>query len=295
MSEPIPFSPPADASEHAAVTVGITNGDGFAWNDVIDGVVTLHAGAEPATCSVVSVGIVTQDVDGFMSPVSFAGMRDPHSLLLGVPIPTETGEVVGSPVLAEHSIGEVVIARDVSVAPGTTVELAFQLPVPSTIALGDMCFVSARAESAQGVDADRHDALPFVLLPPSAIQALQAGVRAFGDFTSIEVSATPGETAGERRFVLDYVAPTALQDRLDGFRWEVTETADIVSGMAVINPQERSVSDHLRSFVHADRVRIPVTFDRAELVAATKAGTVAASVIERLHELLSPFLNPVTP
>ena len=271
-------------------------GDGFAWNDTIHGVVTLHPRpTESVTYSVVSVAVVTQNRDGFASPTGFAGMRDPLNPLMSMGLPSD-GLLAGAP--PETEWDDVVIARDVVVSPGSSAaEIAFALPVSPRIALGDLCFVAARAAATNGVDNDRHAAAPFVLLPPPAVQAVQNALRGFGDFRAVSVTNAPGESgdASVRHFTLDYRAPEALQSALNGVCFDLSESETHVSGMVVINPQEHSLADHLRAMVHADRVRSPVHFDRAELYAAGTAGLPAASVTARLHELLDPFLHPVAP
>lgn len=280
-------------ADDAGIAVRLTNGEGFAWGDAIEGVVTLVAHAsEIVTFSVVSVSIAEQDTEGFMTPAGFAGTRDPLNPLGAAPFGTEFSAISTPPI--ETTRDETVIARDVTMAPGAPAQdLPFSLPVSSHIRLTALCYVAARAVATDGVDNDRHGAVSFALLPPRPIQSIQSALRTFGDFQSVEVSNSLGED-GKVHFLLDYVAPKDLQDRLDGVKFELTEGEATISGVAEINPQEKTFADHLRSFVHADRIRFPLEFDRVELDSVESARTGSASVKQRLHELLDTFLNPVS-
>ncbi len=287
------------ASDDSAIVVHLSNGSGFTWNETITGVVTVYAHpADTATYSTVTVGIVTQNADGFTAPVGFGGFGGFGGMggalnPLGV-----SGFGAGGGANAylpmEVPWGDIVVVRDFAVPAGSAAqEIPFELSVPRQLLLDDLCFVSAHAVSASGADSDRTAAVPFVLLPPHTIQSVQAALKTFGDFVAVEVTERPGITEGAHEYTLDYRAPETLFDRLDGVRFELAETGDTLSGTVVINPQEHSLSDRLRSMVQADRVTIPVVFDRAELDAAGRDGQLAPSVVARLGEILAPFLNPV--
>lgn len=282
-----------DATDESAIFVHLTNGNGFTWNETITGVVTVYPHpAESVTYSSVTVGIVTQNADGFTAPIGFGGMNGALNPLGVSGFADGLGANAYVPV--EVPWGEVVIVRDFAVpASGAAHEIAFELPVPRQLLLDDLCFVSAHAVAASGADFDRAAAVPFVLLPPHTVQAVQKSLRTFGDFSAVEVTERPGKVEGTHEYTLDYRAPETLHDRLDGVRFELAETGDTLSGAVVINPQEHSLADRLRSLVQADRVTIPVTFPLAELDAAGKAGQPAPSVVARLSELFDPFLNPV--
>ncbi|MBC8134756.1 MAG: hypothetical protein H8F28_02585 [Fibrella sp.] len=281
------------AADDAGIAVHLTNGDGFTWGETIEGIVTISPHpTESVTFSVISVSVAEQDTEGFMTPVGFAGTRDPLNPIGATVLGTEFSGLGNPPV--QTSYEEIVIARDVTMAPRTPAqEIPFTISVSKNIRLTTLCFVAARAVATDGVDNDRHAAVSFVLLPPHAIQGIQNTLKTFGDFEEVEVSNASAE-AGKVRYTLDYIAPKNLQDRLDGIKFELVETDTQITGFAEINPQEKTLADHLRSFVHADRIRFPLEFDRAELAAAGTAKTTAVSVKQRLHELLDTFLNPVT-
>ena len=281
------------AAEDAGLSLYLSNGNGYAWNETIEGIVTVFPHpTQHVTFSVITVSVVEQDVDGFTSPVGFAGIRDPLTPFGGIGTGAELGPIAAAPI--ETSFGETVIARDVSLTPGTEgKEIPFTFPVPDNISLSAVCHVAARAMATDGVDTDRHSAVPFVLLPPRYIQAVQNALKTIGDFERVAIESAPGVNGSLHSFTLDYTSPKSLQDRLDGIKFELAASDIEVSGIAEINPQEKTIADHLRAFLHADRLRIPVTFDRAELESAGQANAPSRAVQERLHELLDPFLNPV--
>ncbi len=280
------------SADDAGISVHLTNGESFAWNDTISGIVTLSPHpAETVTFSEITVGIAEQDTEGFMTPVGFAGSRDPLNPVNTAFLGAEYAPLGNAPL--ERSYGETVVARDMTLTPGSDArEVPFTISVSPDIRLTTLCFVAARAVATDGVDSDRHAAAAFVLLPPPFIQAIQNALKTFGDFEEVEMSNRNGAD-GSTHYTLDYVAPETLQDRLDGIKFELVEGDATVTGFAEINPQEKTFADHLRSFVHADRVRLPLAFDRAEMDAAGAAKSPAASVKQRLHELLDTFLNPV--
>ena len=279
-----------NVENNSELLIHLTNGNGFAWNEIIEGTVLIPQPTQTVTYSLISVSIVEQDIDGFMSPVGFAGRRDPLFTDTGLGDASSLGTVL--PI--EIQFGETVIARDITLTNGSPVlEIAFSLPVPSGIPLTEACFVTAQAVASFGRDNDLHTAVPFILLPPRSLQAVQNSLKTFGDFVAVEISDAPNPDGKGYQFTLDYVAPESLQDRLDGIKFILSDIGDTVTGIAEINPQEHSLADHLRAFLHADRIRVPLQFNRAELDTAGKANLPSESVQQRLHELLDPFLHPV--
>lgn len=288
MSEYVTEEDLVDAGDKALIRV--TSGDGFAWGETIEGVVTLLPNdVEVVTFSVVSVTIVEQDADGFTSAVAFSEIRDPLNPLAGA------GAISDGVEPLEVAYEDTVIARDVTLAPGDVPrELSFSLVIPVGIPLTASCYLTVRAEATLGLDADRHAATPFTLLPPRYLQAIRDSLNTIGDFESIEITDVPRhQQSAPHHFVMDFLAPRSLQYYLDGIKFELQETETEITGTAIINPQEHTLADHLRSLVHADRIHIPIAFDRQELEKAGSAGLPSEAATARIHELLDPLLKPV--
>jgi len=267
--------------EEGGFVVRITSGDGFAWGETIAGTVTVFpAKAETISFSRVTVSVIEQDEDGFTTPTPFGGIG----------LSTEIGTTEAFPI--EIPYHAVVIAEDITLAPGDAErDIPFTLMVPMGIALTAVCFVAAHAASTAGIDSDRHAAAGFTLLPPRFIQAATNALLTFGDFEQIEQADSPKAEGSGYVFTLDFIAPPSLHHALDGVKFELEEDGAQVIGTIVINPQEHTLADHLRSFIHADRIRVPVAFDRAELETAGNEGIASEAVKQRLHELLDPFLH----
>ena len=291
MSEYVTQEDLVDAGDK--VLIRITNGDGFAWGETIKGIVTLlPEDVEAVTFSLVSVTIIEQDADGFASPVAFSGIRAPLNPLSGVGVISDGAGLSAEPL--EVAYEDTVIARDVTIAPGDLPrEIPFRLIIPVGIPLTAACYLTVRSEATTGLDADRHGATPFTLLPPRYLQAIRDALKTLGDFESIEITDVPRyQQSAPHHFIMDFLAPRSLQYYLDGIKFELEEKGTEITGMAIINPQEHTLADHLRSFLHADRIHIPVTFDRQELEKAANAGLPSEAATTRLHELLDPLLKP---
>ncbi len=282
------------ATDDGDLFIILIGSGGYAWDETIEGVATITAATHRAVSfSVVTLSLNEEQQPEALSSGRFGAGEQPPSLLAGSDVNAELRMIgVGRDAI---TLAETVVARDLTLTPSDPrQEFTFALRVPDGIALSGMYSLTIRAAATGGRDNDRVSLMPFLLLPPRRIQAIQEALRAFGDFEAVEVG-NYVTASGAHRFMLDYAAPPALRHRLDGIKFDLSDTDAEVTGFAEINPGEHSIADHLRSFIHADRIRIPVVFDRAELEAAGSENRASEAAKQRLHELLDPFLNPVAP
>ena len=276
------------------LSVRITNGDEFAWGDVIEGIVSAVDNPIAAQIQQVTVGIALSDGNELFA---FASMGQPF-------LPAGASGMAASAVApgiasVPNLLNEIVIAdathADVSsnVSGGAQgSEWAFALAVPEGVSLSAACRVIAHA-GGQGQWDDGYADAPFTLLPPPFVQAVYAALLDSGDFAVTDRTDAPLQDAPGYLFTLVCAAPDALKERLNGVTLELRASDDRVTGTLEIAPHEHSFADHLRAFVHADRVRVPLDFPRAEVEAAGKAHAASRTATARFHELLDPFLPPL--
>jgi sporulation-control protein spo0M len=169
------------------------------------------------------------------------------------------------------------LATNVAVEPGRSYSWACTLTVPDGASLTHDWAVMGRLGVPRAVD--REGMASFTLVPPRPIQGLENAICADGAFTP------RSRTSSKQQVILDYIPPDGMKRSLDGVKLLVQVEGDLVTGVLEINPQERTFGDHLKSLVHADRVKYPIQFPAAPL-AASLNGRPLPDVVAHLRELI---------
>jgi|GEM_PF-5028312 hypothetical protein len=265
------------------IVVRLENGDGFAWGDTIQGTVTLEGSQQPTRVALLTVGIVEQDMTSYAEPIGYVPAV-PGTMLAPNVDPTP-------PTALETRYEETVIARDITLpGPGESLSLPFSLTVPHGRSLTNGYFVVAHAAVASdGPDLTGSES--FVLLPPRHAQAMIAALETFGPFEAIAFQTHPRESGDGDFYDLNFAAPESLRHALDGVRFRLEEDGPNIVGHIEVNPQEHTLREHLASLLRADRVRFPLSFPREALNAAARENRPPEAVVERLHEVLDPYLK----
>ncbi len=268
------------------LTIRFTNGEAFAWGDVIEGEVVIRPRpGHSVLLAEVAVAVIEQDIDGIVVEPSLRAVGTPGSAATAAAM-AEGPEIVGG-------VHEVVIARDLTVSPEAgPVSLPFSLAVPHGESLANAYAVAARAAvSGNDLDGDMEAVEPFPVLPPLFLQALIRGLDTLGDFALSAVRSEPKEDGTGDRYDLDFAPPEGMKQHLDGVRFLVQDDATRVWGELEVNPQEHTLAEHLASLVRADRERFPLEFDKAELNAAAARDEPSPEAARRLQELVGPYLK----
>ena len=174
------------------------------------------------------------------------------------------------------------LATNLEVEPGREYAWACSILVPDAVQLSHDWAVVAQLGVPLAVDRD--GATGFLLLPPLAVQGLELALGACGDFKLRWRSNNKGEVH------TDFQPPEALKRSLDGVKLIVREEGAEVVGILEVNPQEKSLSDRLKSLVRADLVKYPIRYPAAAL-AASVTGAPAPEVVSHLRSLITPHLD----
>lgn len=144
------------------------------------------------------------------------------------------------------------LAAELTIAPGQEREYPVTLTAPWGGQFSHHWFVGVRASISGAVD--RHAACDFKLVPPPAFMRAAAVLS--------EVSRLPvgGWSLHGQGVRFEFRARGAVNQVLDGVRLELALDGESINGQTVVNPQEHSVGEVLRSLVRADRSVIPVRF-----------------------------------
>lgn len=142
------------------------------------------------------------------------------------------------------------LAADFVASPSEERQLSFELKAPWGRPFGHDWYVSARASIPAAVD--RQGQCSFRLCPPAPFVRVAESLTAVSGIPLVYWSVCRNGAAAQFK-------PQGEQRRVfDGIRLELALEADQIVGTVIVNPQEHSVLDVLKSFVLADRVRLPV-------------------------------------
>lgn len=221
------------------------------WNDMVRGTVRVQGGSVEQTATELRISVE----EHFETPDSEGG-TDHHYI--------------------HHS--EAVLATQVTVHPGAAQEWPFQIQVPHLVTPGHDWHVVARFCVPRAADQQSRARLNMKLPVPLRTVA-QAVVEAGGLTLSV-----CGVRSKEQDVLLEFRPSKELKQHLDGVTAWLRPEGDGVAGTLEINPQEKSLTDVLKSLAKKDRVRQEIRFTGAEVATP---GLVA----ERLRGILAPYLQ----
>jgi sporulation-control protein spo0M len=142
------------------------------------------------------------------------------------------------------------LADDLAVAPSQEHTFAFEMKAPWGRPFSHDWYVQARASIPAAVD--RGGQCAFRLVVPAVFSRVAQSLTAASGIPLAYWSVCRNGAAAQFK-------PQGEQRRVfDGIRLELALEADQIVGTVIVNPQEHSLMDVLKSFVHADRVRLPV-------------------------------------
>lgn len=254
-----------------------------AWGEPVSGWVRLLDGPSPEPIGGVSVSLQEQ----FPVPRESGRLALEGAMSMMVPaLAASPGEL--PPQVLDH--GQAMLAVGLSVRPGEEQHLPFTFDAPWGRPFYSRYWVRLEVTTASG---RRQSARRTVYLQPAPVFQRAAGL--LGELTQTQVKCWGVRTtldgkAGKPPPVLDMqildsvieqerypaqpldphglvgvtaeMAPRGWTRRLlDGIRLEMVLQGSHIWGTVIVNPQEHSVADFLRSLTRADRVRFPVAFE----------------------------------
>ncbi|MFN3648278.1 MAG: sporulation protein [Armatimonadota bacterium] len=158
-----------------------------------------------------------------------------------------------------HAAAE--LARGLEIGPGEHHRLPFRLPAPWGGPFEHTWFIGATAQIPRAVD--RGARATFKLLPPPGFLRI---ISELEDLSHLAVSGWAVRAGTGVRAILKPRDPEA-HAVLDGITLDLFREGAMVRGEVVVNPQERSLGDVVRSLARADRRPTPFLVPERDLAA----------------------------
>ena len=231
----------------------------YAWGDVIEGTARLTGGSAEQVLSEVRVSVMYRSTETYSGA---AAPRTEHT---------------------DHHFEEAIIVRSLSLPAGSAQDIPFQVRVPDRAAsFGDW---SVAVRLVQGADEIRQGFARFEVVPPLAVRGLESVLtRALG-FEEIYTSCDAGKVE------IEFAPPDDLKKHLDGVKLIVRREGEEIVGDLEINPQEKTLADHLKALRLKDRVRHPIRFSAVTLEKGGDDGTPPEEITRDLRVLLESYLK----